>query len=88
MKAELRLSTFKDFSKWKKVIFVAAGTGFAPFRGFLQEKELYMNESKEVPLLTLYFGCKYRDSDFIYKEEIEKWAEKGVINKLHLAFSR
>ena len=36
MKAELRVSTFKDFEKWKKVIFVSAGTGFAPFRGFLQ----------------------------------------------------
>lgn len=36
MKAELRTSTFKDFSQWKKAIFVSAGTGFAPFRGFLQ----------------------------------------------------
>jgi sulfite reductase alpha subunit-like flavoprotein len=38
MRAELRKSTFSPLGQWKKVILVGAGTGFAPFRGFIQEK--------------------------------------------------
>jgi NADPH-ferrihemoprotein reductase len=67
IKAELRPSSFKDYSKWRKVIFIGAGTGFAPFRGFLQEQQIAKNENREVPLISVYFGCKNRNSDFIYK---------------------
>ncbi len=35
-KAELRKSTFTDAMKWKKVIFIGAGTGLAPFRAYIQ----------------------------------------------------
>lgn len=38
LRAELRKSTFTDAMQWKKVIFIAAGTGLAPFRAFIQEK--------------------------------------------------
>jgi sulfite reductase alpha subunit-like flavoprotein len=38
LRAEFRKSTFNDAMKWKKVIFVAAGTGLAPFRAYIQEK--------------------------------------------------
>jgi sulfite reductase alpha subunit-like flavoprotein len=50
--------------KWKKVIFIAAGTGFAPFRGYLQEKTYNITQKQEgkdcnVPIVTLFFGCKH-----------------------------
>ena len=46
IKAELRKSTFTDAMQWKKVIFVAAGTGFAPFRAYIQEKEYRLKQAK------------------------------------------
>ena len=74
--------------KWKKVIFIAAGTGLAPFRGFIQEKVYQMQKGAKTPIVTLFFGCKHEHGDFIYKEEILGWKDKGIINRLHLAFSR
>ncbi len=73
VKAELRKSTFTDAMKWKKVIFVAAGTGLAPFRAYIQEKICNIALKKEgkevnVPIVTLFFGCKHENGDFIYKD--------------------
>lgn len=74
--------------KWKRVIFVAAGTGLAPFRAFIQEKIYNLQQNMNAPEITLYFGCKHENGDFIYKEEIMSWKEKGILNKVHFAFSR
>jgi sulfite reductase alpha subunit-like flavoprotein len=59
--------------KWKKVIFVAAGTGLAPFRAFIQEKVFLLKRIEEganltVPIISLFFGCKHEEGDFIYKD--------------------
>lgn len=41
-----------------------------------------------VPEVSMYFGCKHYEGDIIYKETIQDWAKHGIINRLHLAFSR
>ena len=46
-----------------------------------------MFQGKPVGETHMYFGCRNKDVDFIYREELEKYAEDGVI-KLHTAFSR
>ena len=69
------------------VIMVGPGTGLAPFRGFIQERAWQKMEGKPVGETHLYFGCRHRDKDFIYRDELEKFAAEGAVT-LHTAFSR
>lgn len=42
---------------------------------------------REVGDTVLYFGCRKQDEDYLYKDELEQYANKGSL-KLHVAFSR
>ena len=56
-------------------------------RGFIQERAFQKEQGKPVGETHLYFGCRHKDKDFIYREELEKYVDEGVLN-LHTAFSR
>ena len=43
---------------------------------------------KETVETILYFGCRHRNEDFIYQEELEEFEKAGVLTQLHVAFSR
>ena len=66
------------------VIMVGPGTGIAPFRAFLQEREVLGAPGKS----WLFFGDRNRSTDFLYEEEINAWRDKGVLHRLDTAFSR
>ena len=68
----------------KDIIMIGPGTGIAPFRAFLQERE-YRNSSGKN---WLFFGDQTKNDDFIYKNELEDFISSGVLNNLDLAFSR
>lgn len=70
------------------VIMIGPGTGFAPFRGFLQERKWQKDQGKEIGDMVLFFGCRHPEHDYIYEDEIEKYAEARVITDLSVAFSR
>lgn len=70
------------------LIMISAGTGFSPFRGFLQERKVQREQSENVGDAVLFFGCRRADQDYIYQEELEEYASNGVISNLHVAFSR
>ena len=67
-----------------KVIMVGAGTGVAPFRSFLQERE----EQGLTGNTWLFFGEQHFSSDFLYQTEWQKHVKTGVLEKISLAFSR
>ena len=74
----------------KPIIMIGPGTGIAPMRALLQEREYQRNQlNQTVGSNTLYFGCKYQTQDYLYRDELETWAKPGgILTHLHLAFSR
>jgi sulfite reductase (NADPH) flavoprotein alpha-component len=66
------------------VIFIGPGTGIAPFRAFLQEKEMG-DFTGDVWLL---FGHQHEKYDFLYQEEFEDYQQSGLVKHLDLAWSR
>ena len=85
----IRRSQFRlPFRPSVPVIMVGPGTGVAPFRGFIQDRHYAKNEGKPVGDTVLFFGCRKRDEDYLYEEELQEWYENGTLTKLHVAFSR
>ncbi|MFB7875733.1 sulfite reductase flavoprotein subunit alpha [Nocardia sp. NPDC056064] len=66
------------------MIMVGPGTGIAPFRAFLQEREQRGAQGRN----WLFFGDQHREHDYIYADELTGWHDSGVLNRLDLAFSR
>ena len=72
----------------RPVILVGPGTGFAPMRAFLQEREYQRAAGTIVGPTALFFGCRRRDEDYIYEDEMQRWVANGTLDALHVAFSR
>lgn len=69
------------------IIMVGPGTGIAPFRGFLQQRAYLKEQGAKLGEAMLFFGCRHRDHDYLYREELEQFDADGIVN-LHAAFSR
>ena len=66
------------------VIMVGPGTGLAPFRAFLQERQARGARGDN----WLVFGDQHRATDFLYAEELMGMVKSGILTRLDLAFSR
>ncbi|WP_323972941.1 assimilatory sulfite reductase (NADPH) flavoprotein subunit [Aeromonas hydrophila] len=66
------------------VIMVGPGTGIAPFRAFLQEREAQGAEGNN----WLFFGNPHFTQDFLYQVEWQRYVKSGLLSKISLAFSR
>ena len=88
--AQIRRSTFKlPINTTLPTIMIAAGTGIAPFRGFLQEKARLKTMGKDIGPVILFFGAR-NETEYLYREELEALATGVLKEELTLvtAFSR
>jgi sulfite reductase (NADPH) flavoprotein alpha-component len=68
----------------RPIIMVGPGTGIAPFRAYLQERQATGATGKN----WLFFGEQRSRCDYFYQQEFESFQKQGVLTKFHTAFSR
>ncbi len=84
---EMFLHTQKSFQlppDEKDVIMIAQGTGIAPFRAFLAERDTNGASGKN----WLFFGEEDRVTDFYYQSEIQKFADIGTLQQVNPVFEK
>jgi sulfite reductase (NADPH) flavoprotein alpha-component len=71
-------------SGYMPIIMVGPGTGVAPFRAFLHERQARGAKGRN----WLFFGEQRASTDFYYREELESMLSSGALTRLSTAFSR
>jgi sulfite reductase (NADPH) flavoprotein alpha-component len=66
------------------IVMIGPGTGIAPFRAFLQQREAQGARGRS----WLFFGERNFHSDFLYQLEMLRWRKSGLLTRLDVAFSR
>jgi sulfite reductase alpha subunit-like flavoprotein len=72
------------------LILIGPGTGISPFMGFLEHRKALVGSSanSDVGSVVVFCGCRCKEHDWLYKEELEHLNQTGIISKLFPAFSR
>jgi len=68
----------------RNIIMIGPGTGIAPFRSFIAERDATGASGKN----WLFFGDQHFLTDFLYQSELQSWVETEALTKLDIAFSR
>jgi cytochrome P450 / NADPH-cytochrome P450 reductase len=70
------------------IIMFCAGSGIAPFRGFVEERALFIkNGQRKLAKAILFVGCQSPNWDCLYTDEFEEWQKLGAVD-VRYAFSR
>ncbi|XP_046286272.1 methionine synthase reductase isoform X2 [Marmota monax] len=72
------------------IIMVGPGTGVAPFIGFLQHRAKLQEQYPEgnFGAMWLFFGCRHKDRDYLFRDELRHFLQRGVLTHLKVSFSR
>lgn len=77
-------ASFRLAPRERDIIMIGPGTGVAPFRAFLEERERTPGAGRS----WLFFGARNRATDFLYQQDFERMQRSGALTRLDLAFSR
>ncbi len=66
------------------IVMIGAGTGIAPYRAFVQHRELSENRGKS----WLFFGNRNFETEFLYQTEWQRFLKTGALTRMDVAFSR
>ncbi len=64
------------------IVMICAGSGLAPFRGFLEDRAAQKDAGRDVGPALLFFGADHPDIDFLYRDELAAWEHAGVVEVL------
>lgn len=70
------------------LLMVGPGTGIVPFIAFAEERENLKAKGENIAEGHLFFGCRDKDNDFIYRDYLAAMVDTKVLSSLSLAFSR
>lgn len=86
----LRQTTFRlPTDHTVPIIMIAAGTGIAPFIGYLEERHVMIknNPQHQLGLSQLYYGCR-SEKDLLYNEQLQTYVQSGALTNLAVCYSR
>ena len=69
------------------ILMLGAGTGLAPFRGFIQERAIQISAGRTLAPALLFMGCRSGTKDRLYADEIDSWIKTGAVD-VRYAYSR
>ncbi len=69
------------------LLLFGAGSGIAPFRGFLQERAALLQKGFKLAPALLFMGCRHADRDRLYADEVDAWVRDGIVD-VRYAFSQ
>lgn len=76
------------FNPAAPVIMIAAGTGLAPFKGFIEERALRLQQQQQLGPGLLLFGCRSQGSNYLLRDNWPDLLQGGAMSRVLTAFSR
>lgn len=70
------------------IVMAGLGTGLAPFKAFIEERQYQLEQGAEIGEIYLYLGSRHKKEEYLYGEYWEAYMDADVLTHLGAAFSR